>query len=138
MTKDKLEIGDHIQSDSGKLAFVDKIYKDKIRVLIDGERDYILDCQLSHWTYANPIKDNRLVSSKTFAVRFKQFLEWIPEKWITSQIHYMEEYDYMLLIANQLLNYQIQTANNEEEINYLKRLIRIMIFGNKLTKIWIQ
>ena len=122
MTKDKLEIGDHIQSDSGKLAFVDKIYKDKIRVLIDGERDYILDCQLSHWTHVNPIKDNRLVSSKTFAVRFKQFLEWIPEKWITSQIHYMEEYDYMLLIANQLLNYQIQTADSEEEINYLKNL----------------
>ena len=28
----------------------------------------------------NPIKDNRIVNSKTFAVRFKQFLEWIPEK----------------------------------------------------------
>lgn len=122
MTKDKLEIGDCIQSDSGKLAFVNKICKDKIRVLIDGEKDYILDCQLSHWTYVNPIKDNRLVSSKTFAIRFKQFLEWIPEKWITSQLHYIEEYNYMLQTANQLLNYQIQTASDKEELDYLKRL----------------
>ena len=122
MTKKQLEIGDYIQSDSGQFASVNKIYKDKICVLIEGKKDYIPDSQLSHWTYANPIKDNRLVSSKTFAIRFKQFLEWIPEKWITSQIHYIEEYDYMLLIANQLLNYQIQTANNEEEIDYLKRL----------------
>ena len=120
MNKKQLESGDYIQSDSGKLAYVDKIYKDKVRILINGQKDYILDEQLYHWSYANPIKDNRIISSKTFAIRFKQFLEWIPEKWITSQLHYIEEYNYMLQIANQLLNYQIQTANDEEELDYLK------------------
>lgn len=118
----QLESGDYLQSDSGKIAYVDKICNDKIKVYIDGEKDYILDDQLHHWSYANPIKDNRVISSETFAIRFKQFLEWIPEKWITSQIHYIEEYDYMLQVANQLVNYQIQTVSDEKEIDYLKRL----------------
>lgn len=122
MNKKQLESGDYIQSDSGKLAYVDEIYKDKVRVRINDQKDYILDEQLHHWSYANPIKDNRIISSKTFAVRFKQFLEWIPEKWITSQLHYIEEYNYMLQMANQLLNYQIQTAKDQEEIEYLKRI----------------
>ena len=122
MKKEQLEVGDYLQSDSGKFAYVDKILPTKVRVWIDNKKDYILDEQLYHWFYANPIKDNRLISSETFAVRLKQFLEWIPEKWITSQIHYIEEYNYMLQIANQLLKYQIQTSTNEEEINYLKRL----------------
>ena len=122
MKKEQLEVGDFLQSDSGKFAYVDKILPTKVRVWIDNQKDYILDEQLHHWVYANPIKDNRLISSETFAVRFKQFLEWIPEKWITSQIHYIEEYNYILQIANQLLKYQIQTSTNEEEVNYLKRL----------------
>lgn len=70
----------------------------------------------------NPIKNNRIVSDETFAIRFKQFLEWIPEKWWKSQPHYCEEYEYMMDVANHLLKYQIKTATNEEEINYLKRL----------------
>lgn len=70
----------------------------------------------------NPIIDNRIVNSKTFAVRFKQFLEWIPEDWWKSQPHYYEEYEYMKYIAEQLLKYQIETATNKEEINYLKHL----------------
>lgn len=122
MNKKQLKKGDYIQSDSGKIAYVDKIGNDKIKVYIDGEKDYILNNQLHHWSYANPIKDNRLISSETFAIRFKQFLEWIPEKWITSQIHYIEEYNYMLQVANQLVNYQIQTVSDEKEIDYLKRL----------------
>ena len=70
----------------------------------------------------NPIKDNRIVNSKTFAVRFKQFLEWIPEKWWMSQPHYYEEYEYMKYVSEELLKYQIETATDEEEIDYLKRL----------------
>lgn len=122
MTKEQLKKGDCIQSDIGQLAFVQQILPDKVKVLIDNKKDYILDIQLHHWMYPNPIKDNRIISDKTFAVRFKQFLEWIPEKWITSQPHYIEEYDYMLQIAKQLLNYQVQTTNSEEENNYLKNL----------------
>ena len=66
----------------------------------------------------NPIKDNRIVSSKTFAIRFKHFIE-------NTQVHDCvseEEKEYLLYIAEALLKYQIQTATDEEEINYLKRL----------------
>ena len=122
MNKEELKKGDYIQSDTGVNAFVDKILPTKIRVWINGKKDYILDEQLHHWSYGNSIIDNRIVDSKTFAVRFKQFLEWIPQSWVWSQPHYEEEYEYMQIIADHLLKYQIQTATDEEEINYLKRL----------------
>ena len=122
MNKKDLKFGYRIISDSGQLAFVDKILPTKVRVIIDRKKDYILDGQLFHWNFANPIIDNRLVSSYTFAVRFKQFLKWIPKEWWMSQPHYYEEYEYMELIADELLNYQIHTATDENEIEYLKRL----------------
>ena len=122
MNKIQLKKGDYIQSDFGKLAYVDKILPTKIRVWIDGQRDYILDEQLHHWSYANPIKDNRIVDSYTFAVRFKQFLDWIPENFYMSGPHILEEYEYMQAISDSLLKYQIQTVADEHEINYLKRL----------------
>ena len=122
MNKIQLKKGDYIQSDFGKLAYVDKILPTKIRVWIDGQRDYILDEQLHHWSYANPIKDNRIVDSYTFAVRFKQFLDWIPENFYMSGPHILEEYEYMQAISDSLLKYQIQTVTDEHEINYLKRL----------------
>ena len=122
MNKEELKKGDYIQSDFGKFAYVDKILPTKVRVWIDGQRDYILDEQLHHWSYANPIKDNRIVDSYTFAVRFKQFLDWIPENFYMSGPHILEEYEYMQAISDSLLKYQIQTVADEHEINYLKRL----------------
>ena len=122
MNKGELKKGDYIQSDTGINAFVDKILPTKIRVWINGKKDYILDEQLHHWSYGNPIVNNRIVDSKTFAVRFKQFLEWIPKEFYMSGPHILEEYEYMQMIADDLLKYQIQTATDEEEINYLKRL----------------
>ena len=122
MNKKQLKKGDYIQSDSGKFAYVDKILPTKVRVWIDDQKDYILDEQLHRWSYANPIKDNRIVNSKTFAVRFKQFLDWIPKEFYMSGPHILEEYEYMKYVADSLLKYQIQTATDEEEINYLKRL----------------
>jgi len=122
MNKEQLKKGDYLQSDTGQFAFVDKILPTKVRVWINNQKDYILDEQLHHWSYANPIKDNRIVSSKTFAIRFKQFLDWIPKNFYMSGPHILEEYEYMKMIADQLLKYQIQTVSNEEEINYLKRL----------------
>jgi hypothetical protein len=122
MNKEQLKVGDYIQSNLGTKAFVDKILPNKIRVWIDRKKDYILDEQLHNWSYGNPIKDNRIVSSKTFAIRFKQFLDWIPKEFYMSGPHILEEYEYMQIIANDLLKYQIQTATDEEEINYLKRL----------------
>lgn len=122
MNKNQLKKGDYIQSDFGKFAHVDKILSTKVRVWINGQKDYILDEQLNHWSYANPIIDNRIVNSKTFAVRFKQFLDWIPKEFYMSGPHILEEYEYMQMIADQLLKYQLQTVTDEEEINYLKRL----------------
>ena len=66
----------------------------------------------------NPIKNNRIVSSKTFAIRFKSFVENVKVNDPCSE----EEKEYLLNVSNQLLKYQIQTATDEEEINYLKRL----------------
>lgn len=122
MNKGELKKGDYIQSDTGMDAFVDKILPTKIRVWINDKKDYILDNQLHHWSYANPIKNNRIILSKTFAVRFKQFLEWIPKEWWMSQPHYYEEYEYMMYVAEILLKYQIKTATDKNEIDYLKRL----------------
>jgi hypothetical protein len=122
MNKNQLKKGDYIQSDSGKFAYVDKILPTKVRVWIDNQKDYILDEQLHHWSYANLIKDNRIVDSKTFAIRFKQFLDWIPKEFYMSGPHILEEYEYMQNVADSLLKYQIQTVTDEEEINYLKRL----------------
>jgi len=122
MKKEQLKRGDKIQSNSGQIAFVDVIFPNRVRVWSEGAKFNIFDEELENWSYANPIIDNRIVSSKTFAVRFKRFLEWIPEDWINSQPHYYEEYEYMKSVANQLLKYQIQTVTDKEEIDYLTRL----------------
>lgn len=122
MKKEQLKRGDKIQSNSGQIAFVDVIFPNRVRVWSEGAKFNIFDEELENWSYANPIINNRIVSSKTFAVRFKRFLEWIPEDWINSQPHYYEEYEYMKSVANQLLKYQIQTVTDKEEIDYLTRL----------------
>jgi hypothetical protein len=36
--------------------------------------------------------------------------------------HILEEYEYMQIIADSLLKYQIQTVTKDSEINYFKRL----------------
>lgn len=123
MNKNTLQIGDILESDEKNLAYVNKIFPDKIQVWSkEYKKEYISDEKLQHWKYANPIKENRIISSYTFAVRFKQFLEWIPKSWWMSQPHYYDEFEYMMNVANQLLKYQIQTVTEQEEINYLKRL----------------
>ena len=122
MNKENIKPGDILSTEDGKIAHVRKLTKHGVTVYINHERDIILDEQLHHWKLANPIIDNRLVSSYTFAVRFKQFLDWIPKNWVLSQPHYYEEYEYMKNVADRLIKYQIETVTNENEINYLKRL----------------
>jgi hypothetical protein len=126
MNKEQLKKGDIIECCGITAYVVDPNYKEnyvkvnlgntcRARVLIN--KDW-----LSIWNFANPIKDNRIVDSYTFAVRFKQFLDWIPENFYMSGPHILEEYEYMKYVADSLLKYQIQTATDEKEINYLKRL----------------
>ena len=67
----------------------------------------------------NPIINNRIVSSKTFAIRLKNFIEDVQVSDAASE----EEKEYLLIVANQLLKYQIKTATDESEISYLKRVV---------------
>lgn len=69
------------------------------------------------------IKDNRIVSSHTFAVRFLSYLaEHFGE---ASGLHPMweEEYEYMLAVAIELLKHQVETCPTEEKW-YFKNLYK--------------
>lgn len=68
-----------------------------------------------------PIIDGRLVSDITFAFRFKHLLEGLRATDPSEE----EELDYFLRIADKLLRYQISTATEQNEIDYLKRLGQI-------------
>lgn len=112
--------GELLESNTGKIAYVKEVLEDKLKVLINGKKEIILNTDLSNWSYINPIKDDRIVSDTTFALRFKHFLERIPQEFILSHPMLYEEYDYMLHVAKRLLKYQIQTVTDEYEIKYLK------------------
>jgi len=62
----------------------------------------------------NPIIDNRIVKDKTFALRFLSFA-------MSAYDFSFEERESMVRYASSLLEYQIETATDEEEINYLER-----------------
>ena len=63
----------------------------------------------------NPIKDNRIVNDTTFALRFKNFIEKVNVCDQPSQ----EEKDYLLMVAYKLLTYQVATAVDSNELEYL-------------------
>jgi hypothetical protein len=65
----------------------------------------------------NPIKDNRIVSDKTFATRFVAFLKDIQVSDAMSE----EELWYLQEVAGSLLFYQWFTATNKDETAYLSR-----------------
>ena len=66
----------------------------------------------------NPIIDNRIVNDTTFAIRLKSFIDKVDVCDCASE----EEKDYLLMVAKRLLKYQTETATDEEEVSYLKRL----------------
>lgn len=66
----------------------------------------------------NPIIDNRIVNDTTFALRLKNFIENVTVCDQPSE----EEKEYLLMVARQLLKYQVETSTNEEEVSYLTRL----------------
>lgn len=123
MNKSDIKIGKSIENIEGDIAYVDKILKDgKIRICMNGKREYLLEESLQYWKPMNPIRNGRIVSDITFAVRFKQFLKWIPKNWWMSQCHYFEEYEYMMMVAEDLLEHQINTVTDENEIKYFENL----------------
>ena len=122
MNKEQLKKEDIIECNGITAYVVDPNFNDnyikvnlgntcRARVLIN--KDW-----LSVWNFVNPIKDNRIVSDKTFAIRFRNFIKDVQVNDLASD----EEKEYLLNVANHLLNYQIQTAINKEEISYLKNL----------------
>lgn len=66
----------------------------------------------------NPIKDNRIVSDTTFAIRLKAFVENVQVCDCAGE----EEKEYFQMVAERLVKYQVKTATDEDEVNYLKRL----------------
>ena len=66
----------------------------------------------------NPIKDNRIVYDMTFATRLILFLE---DTQVNDQMG-EEEKEYLLQVAKKLFLYQIDTATQIGEIDYLKRV----------------
>lgn len=66
----------------------------------------------------NPIKNNRIVNDKTFAIRLREFIKSTQVNDAASD----EEKHYLLDIAQSLLDYQIKTATDEYELKYLKNI----------------
>lgn len=66
----------------------------------------------------NPIIDNRIVSSMTFAPRLRSFVEAVDVCDAMSE----EEKEYILSVADSLIEYQRRTATEREEVEYLKRI----------------
>ena len=63
----------------------------------------------------NPIKDNRIVNDTTFALRFKNFIQKVNVCDQPSE----EEKDYLLMVADRLLRFQVGTATDSNELAYL-------------------
>lgn len=66
----------------------------------------------------NPIIDNRIVNDTTFAIRLKSFVDDVKVCDCIGE----EEKEYLQIVAEELLDYQIRTATEKEEIDYLTRL----------------
>ena len=66
----------------------------------------------------NPIKDNRIVNDTTFAIRLNNFMDGVDCCDCAGE----EEKEYFQMVAERLVKYQVETATEEEEVNYLKRL----------------
>lgn len=63
----------------------------------------------------NIIKDNRIVSDKTFATRFLDFLKNVKVNDPMSE----EELEYLRRVANSLLLHQANTCTDRKELSYL-------------------
>ena len=122
MNKEQLKKGDIIECSGITAYVVDPNFNDnyvkvnlgntcRAKVLIN--KDW-----LSIWNFVSPIKDNRIVSNETFAIRFRNFIKDVNVNDPCSE----EEKEYLLRVAEDLLKYQIQTATKDSEIEYLKRL----------------
>lgn len=63
-----------------------------------------------------PIIDNRIVKDKTFAIRLLNFIKDVKVNDCASE----EEQQYLIYVAEELLQYQIEIVKDKDEIIYLK------------------
>lgn len=71
-----------------------------------------------HPQMENPIKDARIVSDMTFAVRLRSFINKVDVCDLPGE----EEKEYLLNVANNLIDWQRLTVMDKSEKDYLKRL----------------
>ena len=74
----------------------------------------------------NPIIDNRIVNDKTFALRFRSFVENTQVNDLMSE----EEKEYLLCVAEKLIKYQAETVSTKAEADYLT--------NNNVPHIWTE
>lgn len=67
------------------------------------------------------IKDNRIVSDRTFAIRFRNFLKDIKVNDPASE----EELEYLKCVAKELVIHQFDTVVDESEKDYLLRCLGV-------------
>lgn len=119
MKKINLKKGDILTNGTVKVTVIDPNWSsNSLKVNFNEVNFLILKEWLSDWNLDNPIKDNRIISNKTFAIRLKNFIK----DTVVNDACSADEQEYLLNVANRLLNYQISTATDKEEINYLKSL----------------
>lgn len=63
----------------------------------------------------NPIINNRIVNDKTFAIRLRNFVEKYDAEEGLDEF----EKEYLLKVANKLIDYQVETVTSKEETEYL-------------------
>lgn len=66
----------------------------------------------------NPIKEGRIVNDTTFAIRLKSFIDQVN----VCDLPGKEEKDYLLYVADKLIDWQRLTVMDKSEKEYLKRL----------------
>lgn len=71
-----------------------------------------------YYNKRNPIVDGRIVDNYTFAVRFKSFLDGVEVCDACSE----DELEMLRNVAEDLLEWQIDTVTDPEEKDYLQRL----------------
>ena len=74
-------------------------------------------CYVALISVENPIKDNRIVNDKTFALRLLSFALETNCADACSE----DEKESMVSYSTSLLKYQIETATDQYELDYLER-----------------
>jgi len=92
--------------------YINELERKLIKCKFDKKQKINLSQKIS-----NPIKDNRIVVDKTFALRFLDFVLKVNCSDACSE----DEKESMISYSTDLLEYQIETAVEDHENEYLER-----------------